>query len=208
VRCNPSFRTIRPLDFVTSILSKFNVPAGLAFAKRAGVAALMVPLLALTLKTASAQVATPSQTSIVFNAAAVGVAASSAQTLQASFTVSGYTGSFTPTATLHYGLSYTLGAVSCNGAGSTETCTVNITFEPTLPGGRRDALFLMNGTTRLATVLLYGIGNAPFALVQPGVITDPIASATNYLYTSTVDENLTVYVLESEANAVISVTNA
>jgi trimeric autotransporter adhesin len=213
VRRNSPSRTIWPFDFVNDIFTFSARPvlrdhSGCAIAKRAALVVLTALVLQVTAKSGVAQTATPSQTSIVFNPAAVAIAASSAQTLQASFTVSGYSGSFTPTATLHYGLSYTLGAVSCTGGGSSETCTVNITFQPTLPGGRRDALFLMNGTTRLTTVLIYGIGNAPFAMVQPGVITNPIASASTDLYTSIVDENLTVYVLETQANAIVSVTNA
>jgi sugar lactone lactonase YvrE len=153
--------------------------------------------------------ATPTPSVLVFNPVAVGVSAGSAQTLTASFLVSGYIGSsFTPTAALHYGLSYSAGAVSCTGGSSPETCTVAVKFQPQYPGGRREALFLMNGTTRIATVLIYGIGQSPFALVQPGVVTNPILSGPNYLYTSTVDENGTVYVLGDNSNSVFAVTKA
>lgn len=227
MRPNPSSRTIWPFDFMGDIFGNAcDHPASRA--QRSVLAVLTVGILLTFAQSATAQIATftgvqgrqhvepkpqvvgatASPTSITFNPAAVAIPVASAQTLQASFAVSGYTGSFTPTATLHYGLSYTLGAVNCTGGSSSETCTVNITFQPTLPGGRRDALFLTNGTTRLATVLIYGIGQAPFALVQPGVITNPITAGTNYLYTSTVDENGTAYVLETEANAVVSVTKA
>src|ERR1035441_5671401 len=96
--------------------------------------------------------ATPTPSVLVFNPVAVGVSAGSAQTLTASFTVSGYTGtSFTPTATLHYGLSYSAGAVNCTGGSSPETCTVAVTFQPQYPGARKDALLLMNGTSVLST---------------------------------------------------------
>ncbi len=143
-----------------------------------------------------------------FNPAPVGIAEASAQQLTATFDVSGYTGSFTPTATLHYGYDYTAGAVDCTGGASPETCTVTITFQPTLPGARKDALLLMNGTTILTTVLLGGIGQAPLALVQPGVVTSPILSATYYIYNSTVDENGTVYLLSDNSSAVYSLTKA
>jgi hypothetical protein len=162
--------------------------------------------LALSANRALSQTATPAAPTMVFNPANVGVSLASAQSLTATFQVSGYSGSFTPTAKLHYGLSYTAGAVNCTGGSSPETCTVAVTFQPQYPGGRRDALFLMNGPTRLATVLIYGIGQAPFALIQPGVLTNPILSGPNYLYTSIVDENGTVYVLGDNSNTVYAVT--
>jgi hypothetical protein len=144
-----------------------------------------------------AQTANPAATFLSFNAAEIGVNGGAAQTLTASFTVSGYTGSFTPTAALHYGHDYTLGAVSCAG-GASETCTVAVTFEPTLPGTRKDAIFLMNGMTRLATVLLNGVGQGPMSLVQPGAFSTSVPSSTlntsgyNYVYQSVTDENGTV----------------
>ncbi len=153
--------------------------------------------------------ATPTPSTLVFNPVSVGVSAGSAQTLTASFQVAGYTGSsFTPTAALHYGLSYSAGAVNCTGGSSPETCTVAVTFMPQYPGGRREALFLMNGTTRLATLLIYGIGQGPFAMVQPGVVTNPILSNPNYLYASIVDENGTVYILGDNSNTIYTVTKA
>jgi len=152
--------------------------------------------------------ATPNQNVFVFNPAQVGIAADSAQQYLASFRVSGYEGSFTPTTTLHYGYDYSAGAVGCTPGDGFETCTVTITFQPTLPGARKDALLLMNGSTILATVLLGGIGQAPLALVQPGVITNPILGADYYLYNSTVDENGTVYFLSDNSNAVYSITKA
>jgi sugar lactone lactonase YvrE len=147
-------------------------------------------------------------TVLVFNPAQVGIAADSAQQLTASFRVSGYEGIFTPTASLNYGHDYSAGTVGCTPGDGFETCTVPITFQPTLPGARKDALLLMNGSAILATVLLGGIGQAPLALVQPGVITNPILSADYYIYNSTVDENGTVYFLSDNSNAVYSVTKA
>ena len=121
--------------------------------------------------------------------------ASADVSLTAIFAVSGYSGSFTPTATAHYGKDYSLGAVSCTTTSYGENCSVTVTFQPTLPGGRKDALFVMNGTTRLASVLMGGVGQAPLALVQPGVITDINPSTSYYQYNSAVDENGTVYVV-------------
>jgi hypothetical protein len=155
-----------------------------------------------------AVVATATSPVLSFHAAAVGVALSSAQKLTASFAVSGYSGSFTPTATLHYGHDYTTGAVTCVVSGSSETCKVTVTFVPTLPGARKDALFLIDGSTILATVLLGGTGQAPLALMQPGVVTSPVNSAAYYIYQSVVDENGTVYYVADELNAVFSYTKA
>jgi len=159
-----------------------------------------------------AQTAIPAATFLSFNAAQIGVSAGSAQTLTASFTVSGYAGSFTPTATLHYGHDYTLGAVSCSGGGP-ETCTVSVTFQPTLPGTLKDAIFLMNGSARLATVLLNGVGQGPMSLVQPGAFTTSIPSSglstSYYIYQSVTDENGTVYLLPAGGNSfLLSVTKA
>ena len=155
-----------------------------------------------------AVVASPTAPVIGFNPAAVGITSASAQTLTASFAVSGYSGSFTPTADLHYGHDYKLGAVSCTVSGSSETCSLPVTFLPTLPGTRKDALLLMDGTTPLTTVLLGGIGQAPLALMQPGVVTSPISDATYYIYQSVVDENGTVYFLSDNSNAVYKYTKA
>lgn len=148
--------------------------------------------------------ATTAANVMVFNPASVGVSAGSAQTLTASFSVSGYSGSFTPTANLHYGRDYTLGTVSCSGGGP-ETCNVPVIFQPTLPGVRRDAIFLSDGSgTRLATVLLAGIGQAPLALVQPGSIVSDFAPTPSYYnYNNTVDENGTVYSVTSNATGSI-----
>ena len=135
-----------------------------------------------------------------FNSTAVG---SSAPTLTAAFSLAGTTA---PTAVLHYGHDYSLGNLSCTLNVGIEVCTVPVTFTPTLPGARKDALFLMNGTTQVASVLLGGTGQAPLSLVQPGVVTNPIVNASGYNFGSTVDENGTVYV--QNGNLVDSVTKA
>jgi hypothetical protein len=136
-----------------------------------------------------------------FNPAAIGISAASAQTLTASFTVSG---SFTPTAMAHYGHDYKLGAVNCTAGNGQETCTVPVTFLPTLPGARKDAVQLMAGSAILCTALLGGTGQGPMALIQPGVVTSPVSGAPYYVYQSVVDENGTVYFLVDNGNAVYS----
>jgi hypothetical protein len=153
-------------------------------------------------------VATPTESVLVFHAAAVGISSASAQKLTATFLVSGYTGTFTPTAGFHYGHDYTHGPVTCAVSGSTETCKVTVSFLPTLPGARKDALLLLDGTTTLATVLLGGTGQAPLSLIQPGVVTSPVLNADYYIYQSVVDENGTVYYLSDNSNAVYSITAA
>jgi hypothetical protein len=152
-----------------------------------------------TLPTAKA--ATPA---ITFNPAVIGTSMASAQTLTASFTVSNYTGNFTPTAMLHYGHDYTLGAVNCAGGNGAETCTVPVSFLPTLPGARKDAVQLMAGSTILVTELVGGTGQGPMALIQPGVVTSPVSGAPYNIYQSVVDENGTVYFVVDGGNAIYS----
>jgi hypothetical protein len=152
-----------------------------------------------------AQTARSAVTSIEFAAATIGT--TSPQTLNASFAVSGYTGSFTPTATMHYGHDYAVGAAACTTTGTgTETCNFPITFTPTLPGVRKDAIFVYNGTTRLASVLVYGIGQGPMAALNPGVVTS--VTSSNYVYNSAVDENGTDYYLSETGASITSYTTA
>jgi len=155
----------------------------------------------------SAQTVTPATTSLTFTSAQVGISAGTAESLTETFTVTGFASLITPTAAMHYGLSYTAGAVSCTGSLGNQSCSVSVKFTPTLPGGRRDALFLMNGTTRLATVLVYGIGESPLALLQPGVFSTSVPES-GYLYQSIVDENGVLYLLETEVNTVLQRTKA
>jgi multisubunit Na+/H+ antiporter MnhE subunit len=141
-----------------------------------------------------------------FNPAAVGEASASAQTLTALFS---FAGSTTPTAALHYGLDYSTGSVACTSPTTgIETCSVPVTFIPTLPGPRKDALILSSGGSTIATVYLGGTGNAPLALIQPGVVTNPVSSFPDYVYNSTVDENGTVYFLTGSAGTVYSLTKS
>jgi hypothetical protein len=156
--------------------------------------------------------ANPSASVATFNPAAVGISPASAQTLTLSFYLTGYGADFTPTVALHYGLSYSAGAVTCKPSDNNESCTVPITFQPLYPGGRRDALFLMDGTTRLATVLLYGVGQGPLALVQPASLVNTYYSSgsgnNSYFFQSVTDENGTVWSISSNQNTLTSLTTA
>ncbi len=150
----------------------------------------------------------PAQTYLAFNPAPVGIASASPQQLTASFSIEA---GKTPTAVVHYGYDYAAGKVSCTTSGSGQTCTVPVTFTPTLPGARKDALFLMDGATTLGTVYLGGVGQAPLALVQPGVVTSLVSGAAYPQGQSTVDENGTVYVISPtnpSGSNVYSVTRA
>jgi hypothetical protein len=136
--------------------------------------------------------AIPSQPYLSFNQAPVGTSPDFGQQLTASFSV---TGTDTPTAALHYGLDYSASDVICTPGGSGQNCTVTVTFAPTLPGARKDALFLKDGGAIIATVYLGGVGQSPLALVQPGVVTQLISGATYTQGESAVDENGTVYLI-------------
>jgi sugar lactone lactonase YvrE len=157
---------------------------------------------------ALAQTVTPGSLSLSFTAAQVGVAHGTAETLTATFAITGFSSAITPTATLHYGLAYTVGAVSCTESVGSQSCSVPVTFVPDYPGGRRDALFLMNGTTRMATVLVYGVGESPFALIQPGIFSTSVPEPADYLYGSVVDENGVLYILATEAETVYARSTA
>ena len=167
-----------------------------------------------TFLTPAAITGTPtSAAALAFNPAAIGISPAAAQQLTASFLVSGYAGSFTPTANLHYGRDYELTPVNCTPSGGDEICSTTVTFQPTLPGTRKDAIFLMNGSTRLATVLLNGVGQGPISLVQPGSFTTTIPSSglstSYYIYQSVADENGTVYLLPNgNTSFLFSVTSA
>lgn len=154
---------------------------------------------------AHAQTIVPQQAGLGFSAAPIGT--TTPQTLTASFTVSGYTGSFTPAATMRYGHDYTVGAANCTSTGAgTESCSFSVTFAPTLPGTRKDAILVGNGAATLATVLVYGMGQGPLAVFQPGVSTQVTAPVS--LYDAAVDENGTAYLLGNNTGEVFSFTKA
>jgi len=180
---------------------------------RAGSSSLRaIPLASLEAARPEVEQANPAASVATFNPAAVGISAESAQTLTLSFRITGYAGSPDPTAVLHYGLSYTAGTVTCSQRDGTDNCTVPITFQPQYPGGRRDALFLMDGSTRIATVLLYGVGQSPLALVQPGSVVNTYYSTgggnNSYFYQSVTDENGTVWSISGNQDTLTSVTTA
>ena len=158
----------------------------------------------------AAVIAVPNPTVINFDPAEVGVTTAAAQTLTAMFEVQGFTtDNYTPTAALHYGLSYNLGttAISCTfvAAPGPEDCTVNVTFQPVYPGTRPDALLLMDGTNIISTVQIYGLGESPMALIQPGIVTTPVTTG-GYYYGSVVGEDGTVYIVSQNLGAVFQLT--
>ena len=134
--------------------------------------------------------ATPAQPSLAFNPAAVGIASAQAQQMMAEFTVAG---TDALSVSLYYGKEFTAGAISCGPNAGGQTCLVPITFIPTLPGARKDALFLLDGTTVIATVYLGGVGQSPLALIQPGVVTQLISASPTEVSPLAVDEIGTVY---------------
>jgi hypothetical protein len=145
--------------------------------------------------------ATPGASSIGFAGETIG--STSPQTMVATFHVAGYSGAFTPTAAMHYGHDYTVSVAKCTKlTATTETCKFSVKFQPTLPGVRKDALVVSDGATALATVLVYGIGEAPMAALNPGEETQ--VAFPEYAYDSVVDENGTVYTLDAVGNAVYS----
>jgi hypothetical protein len=78
--------------------------------------------------------------------------------------------STTPNFALAYGLEFTAGVPSCSGTG-TLVCSVAVTFAPKYAGLRQDAMVVTDGSGNvLQTTLLSGVGQAPEAVVVPGVI--------------------------------------
>jgi sugar lactone lactonase YvrE len=130
------------------------------------------------------------------------------QTLTATFQITNYATLLAPTGVTHYGSSYQLGTPSCTGSAGAQTCSVPVTFTPKYPGGRKDALFLMNGGTRLATVLLYGIGESPLSLIQPGVVTPyaNVGPGGTFFIQSVVDDTGITYALDNTTNNVFKIT--
>ncbi|MGB7265739.1 MAG: hypothetical protein WBC92_09515, partial [Terracidiphilus sp.] len=64
-------------------------------------------------------------------------------------------------------------------AGSVTSCTVNVTFAPKAPGLRLGAVELLDGSgNRLATKMIYGIGQGPAIAFSPGTQT-PVYSANS-----------------------------
>ena len=132
----------------------------------------------------------PSPAVLQFPATAVG---SVSTAITETVTISGITGPFN--ASLHYSTDYSLTGFNCTGT-PTYTCVATVTFRPTLPGARKDALFIANSSGRVATVLIGGISNAPMGALQGGVLenSSPIASLGAGDYSAPVtDEKHVVY---------------
>ncbi len=60
----------------------------------------------------------------------------------------------------------TLDGKTSNPAGT--VCTVPVTFSPAYPGMRSAAITVANGSTKLGTVGVYGVGQGPEAVIAPG----------------------------------------
>ena len=131
--------------------------------------------------------------SIVFDAVSLG---SSPRQLVATFNLEA--GSVIPVASLHYGHDYSVGQVSCSG----QTCSFSVSFSPTLPGARPDAVFLTSGSQRVATIPLSGVGQSPFALLQPANLT----SSSQFTVPGVLDENRTFYFLDA-THATVTATD-
>ena len=124
---------------------------------------------------------------------------------QVYFVTNSTSASYVPTVSLQYGISYSAGPVSCVQTivptnnnplvpvPYVQTCSVTVSFAPLYPGGHRDALYILDdGGGHLAGVFLYGIGQAPQLMIQPGVPTS--VTLPGHLYGATTDEAGTYYV--------------
>ncbi|MFL6414404.1 MAG: choice-of-anchor D domain-containing protein [Bryobacteraceae bacterium] len=108
-------------------------------------------------------------------------------------------------ALLAYGNDYHVSELTC----SAGTCTVSVSFQPTAPGVRRDALELKDADgSPIATQYLSGVGNGAQLVFRPG---GQFGSAANeqgnpsidyFIYGATMDPAGTIYLSDSVANAV------
>jgi hypothetical protein len=79
--------------------------------------------------------------------------------------------SVAPRFSLAYSVDFSLGAPSCSGSAGIN-CTIAVSFGPQSPGLKQNALLVFDSSNNLlATTLLHGIGQAPQAVIHPGVIT-------------------------------------
>jgi hypothetical protein len=102
------------------------------------------------------------------------VAANSSNTL--TFQVSGL--SSPRSFGLQYGVEFSFVQSSCT-FGTPATCTLTVKFQPVRPGLRQDGIQVLgNNGTLLAIVLLYGVGQAPVAVLRPGIITSFAGTGT------------------------------
>jgi hypothetical protein len=127
-----------------------------------------------------------------------------------SFSTLSASASYVPTVGLQWGKNYSVGAVNCTQTYDPtddpydpyiETCTVTVTFTPLYPGGHRDAIYIFDsdGKTHVSGAFLYGIGQAPQLMIQPGVSTSVVPSGYAYLYGDAVDDAGTFYVYSNSS---------
>jgi hypothetical protein len=87
------------------------------------------------------------------------------------YTVSGYSGtSYTPVFKMAFGADTEIAAPSCTRGASSQTCTVQVSLRPTIPGLIKDAVLVSDPTSNalLAETLVYGTGRGPLKIFQPG----------------------------------------
>jgi hypothetical protein len=88
---------------------------------------------------------------VQFPATAVG---STSSGVVETVTLTGYSGPFT--FTQHYAKDYYFSGPTCTGTNPT-TCTLTVYFRPTLPGVRKEAVFVFNNGTRIGSILFSGV---------------------------------------------------
>ena len=109
-----------------------------------------------------------------FGQVAVGAAPASA-TLTYSFTGL----SAAPTFALAWGRDFRVVSPVCLVGATTTTCTIAISFAPSRPGIREDAVTAQNGSGAiLATTILHGVGLSPLLALYPGVISTTAGNGT------------------------------
>lgn len=130
------------------------------------------------------------------------------------YTVSGYSGSsYTPNFRMTYGTDVQVGAATCSGGASPETCSVPLTLQPKLPGVRADGLQVLDpgSGTVLARTPVHGIGTGPLGVFEPGLqstlnVGSPGGAALNVPYGAAVDGAGNTYIADSQNNRVVEVS--
>lgn len=160
--------------------------------------------------TGNARVLQIQTNSVNFNAVAV-QASGTAETAVFVFTSGGQLGS-TPYKVVTQGatgLDFAAAASQetsvCNAAttyASGDTCTVNVSFTPTLSGARYGAASLYNASgAAIATAYLQGIGTGPQVAFPPGVVSQ-IATSLSYAFGVAVDGSGNIYATDYYGEAV------
>ncbi len=131
-----------------------------------------------------------------------------------SYTVSGYSGSsYTPNFEMTYGTDVQVGAATCSGGASPETCSVPVTLDPKFPGLRTDGLEVLDPVSGavLARTLVHGIGNGPLGVFEPGMqsvlnVGSPGGVPLNVPYAAAVDGAGNIYIADARNNRVVKVS--